>query len=238
MVPRLREENRFETVDSKMTTVADQFSPTNLNRVRRVPNRGHYDKATIYPILDAALIGHVGIADGDQPIVIPTLVARDGDTLLLHGATTSRLLKHAETGKPICVTVTHVDGLVLARSAFHHSVNYRSAVIFGTGRAVTDFDEKMNALAIFTEKLIPGRWEDTRQPNAIEMKATGVIAVNIEQASAKVRAAGVGDDEADYALDYWAGVVPMTTHYGEPIADDRLADGISVPDYVRTLVHS
>ncbi len=216
--------------------MTEQFTPTNLNRVRRVPNRGHYDKATIYPILDAALIGHVGIADDDQPIVIPTLVARDGDTLLLHGATTSRLMKHAELGKQICITVTHIDGLVLARSAFHHSVNYRSAVIFGTGRAVTDPAEKMRALAIFTDKLIPGRWADTRQPNPVEMKATTVIAIDITTASAKIRAAGVGDDEADYALDYWAGVVPMTTHFGQPIADDRLPDGIPVPDYVVAMV--
>ncbi len=216
--------------------MTEQFTPTNLSRVRRIPKRGHYDKATIYPILDAALIGHVGIADNEQPIVIPTLIARDGDTLLLHGASTSRLLKHAEMGKQICVTVTHIDGLVLARSAFHHSVNYRSAVLFGTGRAVTDYDEKMHALAIFTDKLIPGRWEDTRQPNAIEMKATAVIAMEIEQASAKVRDAGVADDEEDYALNYWAGIVPMTTEFGRPIADDRLSDGIPVPDYVEAMV--
>lgn len=216
--------------------MTEQYEPTSLNRVRRVPKRGHYDKATIYPIVDASLIGHVGIADGDQPIVIPTLIARDGDTLLLHGAATSRLLKHAEQGKSICVTVTHIDGLVLARSAFHHSVNYRSAVLFGTGRAVTDYDEKMHALAIFTDKLIPGRWDDTRQPNPIEMKATAVIAIEIESASAKVRAAGVADDEEDYALDYWAGVVPITSSYGEPVADDRLPENIPVPHYVHEMI--
>jgi nitroimidazol reductase NimA-like FMN-containing flavoprotein (pyridoxamine 5'-phosphate oxidase superfamily) len=216
--------------------MTDQFSPTDRTRVRRIPKRGHYDKATIYPILDAALIGHVGIADGDQPIVIPTLIARDGDTLLLHGAATSRLLKHAEQGRAICVTVTHIDGLVLARSAFHHSVNYRSAVIFGTGRAVTDDSEKMHALAIFTDKLIPGRWADTRQPNPIEMKATAVIAIEMEEASAKIRAAGVIDDEEDYSLDYWAGIVPITPHFGQPLADERLPDTIPVPDYVTALV--
>lgn len=213
-----------------------QFERTDKNRVRRVPQRGHYDRETVYAIVDAALICHVGFVQDGQPFVIPTLHARRGDELLLHGASTSRLMQLAAAGAPLCVTVTHVDGIVLARSVFHHSINYRSAVLFGEGRAVTDPDEKMAALAAFTERLIPGRWQDARPPNETELKATAVIALPIETASAKIRTGPPGDDEADYARDTWAGVLPLAVHAGPLQPDPLLADGIPVPDYLQKMV--
>ncbi|MEZ4674184.1 MAG: pyridoxamine 5'-phosphate oxidase family protein [Caldilineaceae bacterium] len=216
--------------------MTNEFPKTAQNRVRRMPDRGAYDKATIYPIVDSALICHVGLVEETgQPVVIPTLHARHGDEVLLHGATTSRLLKYAATGAPLCITVTHIDGLVLARSVFHHSINYRSAVLFGRGRLIEGETEKMAALAAFTEKLIPGRWADARMPTALELKATAVIAMPIESASAKVRTGPPKDDEEDYALDVWAGIVPIQQHFGMPAADPLLRDEVAVPDYVRAL---
>lgn len=210
----------------------NEFEQNSQNRVRRRPERGAYDKATIYPIVDEALICHVGLMEAGQPVVIPTLHARLDDQILLHGATTSRLLKHAASGAPLCVTVTHVDGLVLARSVFHHSANYRSAVLFGHGTPVEDEDEKMAALAAFTEKLIPGRWDDARIPNAVELKATAVVAMEIESASAKIRTGPPMDDEEDHALDVWAGILPFTQKTLEPQADPLLRAGIEVPGYI------
>ena len=206
--------------------------------MRRRPERGAYDKATIYPIVDEALICHVGLVEAGQPVVIPTLHARIDDQILLHGATTSRLLKHAASGAPLCVTVTHVDGLVLARSVFHHSANYRSAVLFGQGTLVEDEDEKMAALAAFTEKLIPGRWDDARIPNAVELKATAVVAMEIESASAKIRTGPPKDDEEDHELDVWAGVLPFAQQILEPQADPLLRAGLDVPDYVTDYVNN
>jgi nitroimidazol reductase NimA-like FMN-containing flavoprotein (pyridoxamine 5'-phosphate oxidase superfamily) len=209
-----------------------EFAKTAQNRVRRMPDRGAYDKATLYPIVDEALICHVGLLEEAQPIVIPTLHARDGDQILLHGATTSRLLRYATTGAPLCITVTLVDGLVLARSIFHHSVNYRSAVLFGRGTLIEGDAAKLVALERFTEKLIPGRWHDARQPNAIELKATAVVAVTIESASAKIRTGPPKDDEEDYALDVWAGVVPLHQSVGAVQPDPRLRPEIAVPAYL------
>jgi nitroimidazol reductase NimA-like FMN-containing flavoprotein (pyridoxamine 5'-phosphate oxidase superfamily) len=200
-----------------------------------MPARGAYDRATIYPIVDGALICHVGIVDAGQPIVIPTLHARQEDAILLHGASTSRLLRYAASGAPLCITVTHVDGLVLARSVFHHSVNYRSAVLFGHGRLIEDEDEKMAALAAFTEKLIPGRWSDARLPNAIELKATAAVAVTIESASAKIRSGPPKDDDEDYALPVWAGVLPIHQQWGDPEADALLSPEITLPEYLQAL---
>ena len=208
------------------------FPKTAQNRVRRVPDRGAYDTATIYPIVDEALICHVGLIEDGHPIVIPTLHARDGNEILLHGATTSRLMQVAASGAPLCITITHVDGLVLARSVFHHSANYRSAVLFGRGRLVEDPTQKMQALERFTEKLIPGRWADARIPNAVEMKATSVVAVAIESASAKIRTGPPKDDEEDHALDVWAGILPLYQQQSAPIADPLLRAGISLPDYL------
>jgi len=209
-----------------------EFAKTSQNRVQRIPARGAYDKATIYPIVDEALICHVGLVEEGAPVVIPTLHARDGDQLLLHGASTSRLMKVAASGAPLCITVTQVDGLVLARSVFHHSANYRSAVLFGRGRLVTEEAEKMAALAFFTEKLLPGRWGDARVPSAIELKATSVVTVAIESASAKTRAGGPNDDAEDYALDVWAGVLPIQSHFLAPEADSQLRAEIALPEYI------
>ena len=214
--------------------MSEQFPVTNLNRIKRVPQRADYEKEGVYAVVDAALICHVGMVNDDgQPIVIPTIHARQGDNILLHGATTSRMLNYIGAGKPLCITITHLDGLVLARSVFHHSMNYRSAVLYGRGKLLTDPEEKMAALEIFTEKLIPGRWADARQPNKTETKATHIVSVPIDLASAKVRVGPPGDDEEDYALDVWAGVLPMRTVFGALEADDRLKDGVSIPDYLR-----
>jgi len=209
-----------------------EFSQTERNRVRRVPARGAYDTATVYPIVDAAVICHVGLVEAGQPIVIPTLHARDEDTILLHGASTSRLMRYAASGAPLCITVTHVDGLVLARSVFHHSANYRSAVLFGQGRLVEKEAEKMAALEAFTEKLLPGRWADARIPNATELKATSVVAMPIESASAKIRTGPPKDDEEDYALDVWAGVLPIQQDVGEPLVDPASRAEIPLPPYL------
>jgi nitroimidazol reductase NimA-like FMN-containing flavoprotein (pyridoxamine 5'-phosphate oxidase superfamily) len=205
-----------------------KYAQTARNKVRRHPERGAYDSATIDPIVDAALLCHVGFVVDGQPFVIPTLHARDGDTILLHGAAGSRLLKQAATGTPLCITVTHLDGLVLARSVFNHSINYRSAVLFGTGRVVDDPAEKEDALLRFTERLLPGRWDDAREPTAKEIRATGVVAVTIDSASAKVRTGPPGDDEADRALPVW----PVAAQFGAPIPDDTAAPTPDLPDYL------
>lgn len=214
-----------------------EFTQTDKNRVRRVPNRGAYDKATLYAIVDAALLCHVGLVQDGEPVVIPTLHARRGDEILLHGATTSRLIQAAAAGQPLCLTMTLVDGLVLARSVFHHSVNYRSAVLFGRGRLVPEA-AKLDALAYFTEKLLPGRWDDVRAPNAAEAKATAVVAVTIESASAKVRSGPPKDDEEDYALPVWAGVLPIRQAFGDPVADPQLPEGIEAPAYLREYMNA
>ena len=209
-----------------------EYKPTEVSRVRRVPERGQYDKETIYGIVDDALICHVGFVQEGRPFVIPTLHARQGDEILLHGATTSRLIRHVQAGHEVCLTMTHVDGIVLARSVFHHSLNYRSAVLFGRGYLLEGDEATMAALEYFTERLMPGRWVDARSPNRKELKATAVVAVPIEMASAKVRSGPPGDDEEDYTLPVWAGVLPIVQKVGLPEADGRLAEEIAVPDYV------
>jgi len=209
-----------------------EFEKTEQNKVRRAPRRGHYDKKTVYEIVDEALICHVGIVQDGMPFVIPTIHARDGDRLILHGAPVSRLLTHASAGHPICVTITLLDGLVLARSAFHHSMNYRSVVLFGTGRIIEDEQEKMRALEILSESVTPGRWDDTRKPNAKEMNTTAVIELTIDSASAKIRTGPPVDLDSDYASPVWAGVLPIEQQFLPPVADPKLADGIPAPDYL------
>ncbi len=208
------------------------FAATTRNRVRRIPARGHYDKAVIYPIIDEALICHVGFVADGLPYVIPTIHARSGDKLIFHGAKASRMMKQIASGKTICVTFTLLDGLVLARSTFHSSMNYRSAVVFGRGRPLTDDAEKMAALEILTEHLAHGRWADARPPNAKELNSTAVAKLTIESASAKIRTGPPGDDEEDYALPIWAGVLSIQQQYLPPIDDPRLADGLAAPDYI------
>ena len=208
------------------------FPQSDRNRVRRLPARASYDAETIYPIIDEALICHVGFVADGQPFVIPPIHARMGDTIVLHGAKASRLLKHAATGEALCITCTIVDGLVLARSVFHHSMNYRSAVVFGRGRLIEDFDEKYAALEAITEHVLPGRWDDARLPNELEMNATSVVLVEIDEATAKVRSGPPGDDEEDYSLPIWASVLPSQFTFGAPLDDPKLGAGIGVPAYV------
>ncbi|MBW7883416.1 MAG: pyridoxamine 5'-phosphate oxidase family protein [Caldilineaceae bacterium] len=207
------------------------FTRSALNRVRRLQERGHYDKATIYPIIDEALICHVALVQDGQPFVIPTIHARMGDELILHGANASRLLQHIERGEPVCVGITLLDGLVLARSVFHSSMNYRSVVLFGRGRVVSEPAAKLAALEALSEHLAQGRWQDARKPTARELKATKVVAIAIDSASAKVRSGPPGDDEADYDLPIWAGVVPLDLRAEPPEPDPRLPDGTAVPAY-------
>src|SRR5215213_8164482 len=211
----------------------DAFSKTTRNKVKRMPERGHYDAATIYPIVDAALICHVGFALEGQPFVIPTLHARQGDTILLHGAKGSRLLRHIQSGGEVCITITLIDGIVLARSVFHHSINYRSAVLFGSGAVIADDQARLQALEAFTERLIPGRWQDARLPNPLELKQTTIVAVPIESASAKLRSGPPGDEAEDYELPVWAGVLPLRQVAGTPVADAQLKPGVELPDYLR-----
>ena len=206
---------------------------TDRTKVKRLPARGAYDRETIYPILDEGFICHVGFVADGQPYVIPTGYARIGDELYIHGSSASRMLRNLSQGVDVCVTVTLVDGLVLARSAFHHSINYRSVVILGKAQLVEDPEEKDQALEAFTEHIIPGRWAEIRWPNELEMKATSVLKLAIEEASAKVRTGGPKDDDEDYALDVWAGVLPLSLTPEEPIRDEVLPDGIDVPDYVK-----
>ena len=189
--------------------------------VRRLPARGSYDSATIHAILDEALICHVAFVVDGQPFVIPTIHARVGETLYFHGSTASRMMRAMSSGAQVCVTVTLLDGLVLARSAFHHSMNYRSVVVLGVPREVTDAEEKLRALDAIVEHVVPGRSGDARKPNPSELRATMVGALEISEASAKIRTGGPVDDEDDYALPVWAGVVPLKLTAGEPERDAR-----------------
>jgi len=209
-----------------------EFTKTDQNRIKRLPKRGHYDRETIYRILDEALICHVGFVENKQPYVIPINFARVEDTIVLHGAKASRLLKHIEAGHPVCVEATIVDGLVLARSVFNHSINYRSVVLFGKGHPVEDEEEKLAALKAITEHLIPGRWNEARLPNRKELNATRVVSIPIDEASAKVRMGPPVDDQEDYALPVWAGVLPLQEMTFAPIRDEVLPDDIPLPEHI------
>jgi nitroimidazol reductase NimA-like FMN-containing flavoprotein (pyridoxamine 5'-phosphate oxidase superfamily) len=206
------------------------------HRVQRTKARARYDRESIHAILDAGMIAHVGFSTNGQPFVIPMLYARDGDALLLHGSIASRLVNGLGAGIPACISVTLVDGLVLARSHFHHSVNYRSVVAFGIARIVSDADEKVAALARFVDTIIAGRTAESRPPDRNELAATNVLRFEIEDASAKVRDGGAKDDAADVALPHWAGVVPQRATYGAPIADDSVANGTELPRSVQQLL--
>jgi nitroimidazol reductase NimA-like FMN-containing flavoprotein (pyridoxamine 5'-phosphate oxidase superfamily) len=210
-----------------------QFTPTDRTQVKRLPKRGNYDRETVYSILDTAFVCHVGFSVDGQPFVIPTNYGRSGDTLYLHGSAASRMLNTLRDGVPVCVTVTHVDGLVLARSAFHHSVNYRSVVILGKTQLVEDPAEKMEALRIFTEHVMKGRWNDVRIPTEQELKATTVLSVPLEEVSAKVRTGGPIDDETDYALPVWAGVLPLETVAKTPLPDAQRKNDPPIPEYLK-----
>jgi nitroimidazol reductase NimA-like FMN-containing flavoprotein (pyridoxamine 5'-phosphate oxidase superfamily) len=210
-------------------------APTQRTRVRRAPKRGVYEREAVDAILDEALVCHLGFVQDGQPFVIPTIHARVGDVVYVHGSSASRMIRTLGGGFPACLTVTLVDGLVLARSVFNHSMNYRSVVVLGTARAVADRGEKLLALEQFTEQLIPGRWTEVRPPSATELKATAVMALALDECSAKMRVGPPGDDEGDYALDVWAGVVPLRLQALPPVADPRLRPGIPVSPSVARL---
>jgi nitroimidazol reductase NimA-like FMN-containing flavoprotein (pyridoxamine 5'-phosphate oxidase superfamily) len=206
---------------------------TKRTELRRIPDRGSHDWETIHRILDAGFLAHVGFCVDSQPFVIPTLYGRDGERLYLHGSAASRMLRELETGILACVTVTLVDGLVLSRSAFDHSMNYRSVVAFGTAQKVLDPQQKIKSLRVISEHLIAGRWAEVRGPSDKELKATTVLEFSLEEASSKVRSGPPLDDESDYGLAVWAGVLPLEMKSGRPIPDDKLIKGVTLPDYVR-----
>jgi nitroimidazol reductase NimA-like FMN-containing flavoprotein (pyridoxamine 5'-phosphate oxidase superfamily) len=206
---------------------------TRRTTVKRLPERGVYDRATIHAILDEALICHLGFVSDGQPFVIPTGFARDGDSLFVHGSPASRMLRTVSGGVPVCLTVTLVDGMVLARSAFHSSMNYRSVVVLGTATPVIDPDRRLHAMKALVDHLIPGRWDDLRPITQKELKATLILEIPLAEASAKVRTGGPKDDEEDYALPIWAGVVPLALTPSAPVADERLTDPVDAPAYAR-----
>jgi nitroimidazol reductase NimA-like FMN-containing flavoprotein (pyridoxamine 5'-phosphate oxidase superfamily) len=211
-------------------------APTERTRLRRYPARGDFDEATIRAILDEALVCHMGFAVDGQPYVIPTLCARVDDELYVHGSAASRALRGLSGGIPVCVTATLIDGLVLARSAFHHSVNYRSVVVLGTAELIESAEEKEAALRRFVERVVPGRWEDVRGPTDRELRATSVLRLPLGEASAKVRSGGPVDDAEDLGLDVWAGVIPLELRALAPIADPALRKGIDTPEYAERYV--
>ena len=210
-----------------------QFTPTERTQVKRLPDRGAYDSEIIYPILDEGFLCHVGFVADGQPFVIPTGYARVGDTVYIHGSAASRMLRTLAEGVQVCVTVTLLDGLVLARSAFHHSMNYRSVVMLGRASLVEDPTEKMKALEAFTDHIVHGRWKDVRLPSEPELKGTTVLSLRLAEVSAKIRTGPPKDDDEDYQLPIWAGVVPITVVAGAPISDPKLIAGIEPPAYAK-----
>ena len=209
----------------------ETFAQTERTALKRLPKRGVYDRELVYRILDEGFICHVGFVNKSQPFVIPTGYARFDDKLYIHGSQASRMLRTLSTGIDVCVTVTLVDGLVLARSAFHHSMNYRSVVVFGQATVVDERAEKLDALRALSEHMIPGRWDAVRRPSEQELQATSVLVLPLAEVSAKVRTGPPIDDDDDYGLPVWAGVIPLRVVAGEPVADPRLPQDITPPDY-------
>jgi len=227
------DDGQVGNLGAQVETAGERVEPTTRTRINRYPARGDYDRTTIETILDEAMVCHVGFVVDGQPYVIPTIHARDGARLYIHGSPMSRMLRTAAAGVPLCLTVTLHDGIVLARSAFHHSMNYRSVVVLGTAREVTGTAPKVAAMRALVDHLMPGRWEEARQPSAGEIAATIILEMPLTEASAKVRVGGPIDSEDDYTLPVWAGVVPLTLAPGTPQRDDRLAAEVELPDYVR-----
>ena len=215
---------------------AGSFEKTRQNTIQRVPKRADYDRQTVHRLFDQAWFCHVGFIGEFGPTNIPMFHARIDDQIIFHGATTSRLMKWLASGAPVCLSVAMVDGLVLARSLFHHSLNYRSAVAFGAGQIVADREQRDMAFKAIADKVLPGRWDDARRPNEMESKATMICAVRIESASAKIRTGGPIDDDADHQLDVWAGVVPIQEQVLAPIVDPQAQRELPVPGYLRTFL--
>lgn len=214
-----------------------EFNNSGKSMVKRLPKRGFYDKDTIYKILDEAIICNISFIMDNQPFIIPTSYARVDDAIYIHGAKTSRLLKIMDGRTNLCISVTLLDAYVLARSAFHHSMNYRSVVIFGTGQIIHNDEEKLIALKAFSDHLVPGRWEDARQPSEKELHATHVVKIRIDEASAKIRTGPPSDDTVDYELDVWAGLLQFKTVLLDPVDDPRLKDGVNVPEYIQKFIN-
>jgi nitroimidazol reductase NimA-like FMN-containing flavoprotein (pyridoxamine 5'-phosphate oxidase superfamily) len=208
--------------------IMSSFEIGRLNKIRR-PDRASYEREAVYAVLDEGLLAHVGFMQDDRPIVVPMVYGRDGDRLYIHGAKAARFAKLMGPGVPVCITVTLIDGLVVARSAFHCSMNYRSVVIHGTARLVTDPAEAERAVTSVTDHLLPGRWAESRPMTEKELRATAVLRVEIDAASMKSRSGAPIDDEEDYALPIWAGVIPLRQEAGQPEADDRVQEGVEVP---------
>jgi nitroimidazol reductase NimA-like FMN-containing flavoprotein (pyridoxamine 5'-phosphate oxidase superfamily) len=219
-------------MQSLTETEEPDFRPTPRTRIRRLRERGHYDRKTVYEILDAGLVCHVGYVIDGQPYVTATAYWRDGGRVYWHGSSASKMLRHQKGGVPVCFTVSLLDGLVLARSGFHSSINYRSVMALGTARLVADRDEKLAALEAFVEQLTPGRWAELKPPSEQELKATTVVALELDEVAAKVRTGPPKDDEEDLDLPVWAGVVPVTTAVGAPQADPLLSPDTPAPDYL------
>ena len=218
-------------------TDATAYEPTGRTVPTRAPQRASYDRELVHSLLDQACVCHLGFVRDGAPVVLPTLYARVGETLYLHGSTGSRPLRmagEADPGLPVCLTVTHVDGLVLARSAFHHSINYRSVVVHGVAHRVTDAGERSKALDALVDQAVPGRSADSRPANAKELAATAVLRLDLEEVSAKVREGGPSDDPEDLSLPHWSGVVPVSVHRGAPVPSEDLDPSVPLPDYLRT----
>lgn len=211
---------------------SQHLQTTQRSKLKRLPKRGSQERELIYSILDEALVAHVGFVANNQPFVIPMAYGRQGDRLYLHGSSVSRLLKTLERGVEVCCTVSILDGLVIARSLFHHSMNYRSVVLFGKAQLVISEAEKMRGLQALTEQMIPGRWQESRLPNAKELRATNVLSLVIEEGSAKVRTGEPNDNIDDYSLPFWAGQLPLKLSVGLPIADSKLSDVIALPEHI------
>jgi uncharacterized protein len=211
----------------------DNTAMSERTRIVREPQRAVYDREAIYRILDEGFVCHVGFTADTQTYVIPTMYARVGDVIYFHGSAASRTLRGVASGLNVCVTVTLTDGLVLARSVFNHSMNYRSVVALGNAAIVSEASEKLEALRAFTEKILPGRWNDARQPNEKELKATSILRLPLNEVSAKVREGGVEDDAEDYALRVWAGIVPLRLVVDPPLRDERCDAGIATPSYAK-----
>lgn len=214
----------------------DTYKKNERNTVKRVPKRGHYDKKTVYDVLDAGFVCQVAFVVDNQPFIIPTIYGREGDVLYLHGSVKSRMMTNLERGIPVCINVTFTDGIVLARSAFHHSLNYRSVSVFGKAFPVSE-EEKNRALKIVSDQILKGRWEEARQPTTKELAVTSVLAVKIEDAAAKIRTGPPSDDKADLDLPIWGGVVPINAQLGSPLPDEFTHEDMDVPESVKNIIN-
>ena len=215
--------------------MGNEYELSKQNKVRQLREKAAYDKETVHAILDSALLASVGFVQDGQPVVVPMLYGRDGETIFLHGARKARVIRLLEATTTACLNVTHVDGLVYARSAFNSSMNYRSTTVFGTPRLIENSDEKLRALRIISESTMPGRWDEVRDSHEQEVKMTGVIALEIDSASAKISSGMPSDEDEDYDIPIWAGVLPLVSSFTSLQSDDRLLDGVEASDVVRAM---